>query len=265
MPLTVFRNSGKNLKEATGNLNLSGTGGWWNTVSAVDFDSDGDMDLVAGNLGANSVFHASPDAPLELYVHDFDDNNRSDPIIAEHREGGLYTWARRDELLNQLPGLFNKIPSYSAYAEMTLQELVDAEKLENARHKQVHSFNSAYFENRGSEGFERLDLPVEAQFAPVRRILPIDYNEDGNPDLLLGGNFFGSDTKQGRYDASYGTLLAGDGRGNFEPVGIGKSGIFIRGEVRDIETLNDPQGPPLILIARNDNTLLFYRETTATD
>lgn len=259
MPITVFQNSEGKLANITGELGLSETGGWWNSLAAEDIDGDGDVDLTAGNLGSNNIFKVSDEAPLELFVNDFDENSLSEPILAEHREGGLYTWARRDELLEQIPGLQSRIPSYSSYADLTVQELFDREKLEEAERKRVYSFKSSYFENRGSEGFERHDLPVEAQFSPIQSILPLDYNGDGNSDLLTAGNFFGSDTKQGRYDADFGTLLAGDGNGNFKTIPVEKSGLFIRGEVRAIETLKTRQENTLILVARNDNTLLIYR------
>jgi len=259
MPVTVLRNSEGTLSDVTAELGLSDTGGWWNEITASDIDGDGDSDLVVGNLGANHPFHLSPGAPLELYVNDFDGNTRPEPIIAEHREGELYTWARRDELLRQMPGLFDRMRSYSDYAGMTLYDIFDREKLENSLHKQVHSFKSAFFENRGAEGFIRHDLPVEAQFAPIQSILPGDFNGDGNGDLLLGGNFFDADTKQGRYDASFGTLLAGDGAGNFEAVPHGRSGLILRGEVRNMVQVATGGNRTLILFARNNNTLSIYR------
>ncbi|MDX1617716.1 MAG: FG-GAP-like repeat-containing protein, partial [Balneolaceae bacterium] len=255
MPITVFQNEGGRLVEATGSLGLSDTGGWWNTITAGDFDGDGDPDLVAGNLGANSVFRT----PLELFVGDFDGNGTTDPILAEHREGALYTWARRDELLEQMPELRSKIPSYTAYSELTLQDLFGRSQLENATRKQAPILKSSFFENRGANGFDRRPLPDAVQFSPVQSILAGDYTGDGHTDLLSAGNFLDTDTKQGRYDADFGTLLAGDGRGNFETVSVQKSGFIVKGVIRSLKAIDTPQGTPLILVGRNDNTLLIYR------
>jgi len=60
--------------------------------------------------------------------------------------------------------------------------------------------------------FELHALPVEAQFAPIYASLAGDFDGDGKIDLVTAGNFSGVTPLEGRYDASYGLLLHGDGR-----------------------------------------------------
>jgi len=258
MPITIFQQSEGQLNNVTESLGLGASNGWWNSLMADDFDGDGDVDLVAGNLGANSVLQASEEAPLVLFVADFDGNTTPDPILAEYRDERLLTWARREELLQQLPHLHEKMPSYASYATMTVQDLFEEEQLEHAERKRVYTFESSYFENQ-RDGFVRRKLPSQVQFAPVQAMVSGDFDGDRQKDILTAGNSFGADTKQGRYDASYGTLLIGDGKGKFEALSIKDSGFVIKGEARAVERIGTRGANSLMLIARNDDTLQIYR------
>lgn len=259
MPITVLINSEGILADSTHSLGLGKTNGWWNTLLADDFNEDGYIDLVAGNLGTNSIFQASETSPLELFVNDFDNNGTSDPLLVEYHDNKRYSVARRDELLKQVPGFRKRLPTYGSYAELTLEELIDKNKWEGSARKRAYTFRSAYIKNRGKEGFVKHDLPDEVQFSPVQAFLSDDFNNDGNLDILTGGNFFGGDTKQGRYDASYGNLLLGDGQGNFKVTPPAESGFVIRGEVRSIKTVDISGDSSLIMVARNNNTLQLFR------
>ena len=64
---------------------------------------------------------------------------------------------------------------------------------------------------------------------------------------------------QGRYDASYGLLLHGDGRGNFSPVDMERSGLAIEGQVRHMAFLKGARGERLIVVARNNDKLQLIR------
>ena len=59
---------------------------------------------------------------------------------------------------------------------------------------------------------------MEAQLSPMYGIAAEDFDKDGNIDILMGGNFYQSKPEVGIYDASYGILLKGDGKGNFTAV-----------------------------------------------
>jgi hypothetical protein len=262
MPLTVLQNDAQEtgdavLRDATEAYGLAASSGWWNAVEAHDLDGDGDLDLVAGNLGANSVFRTQE--PLELTLHDFDGNGSVDPVLVEVLGGRRYTWARRQELLQQMPALGDRIPTYASYAPRVIEDLFEEGQLQAAERKRAHTLHSAYFENRGAEGFRMHALPAEAQFAPVMDVLIEDLDGDDNADLVAAGNFFGADTKQGRYDASFGSVLIGDGRGQFEVQPAGRSRFVVRGEVRGVRLLRLRGGERAVLVARNDNTPQVFR------
>lgn len=55
--------------------------GWWNCIQAADLDSDGDLDLVLGNEGLNTIYKATPKQPVTLLAKDFNQDGRIDPIL----------------------------------------------------------------------------------------------------------------------------------------------------------------------------------------
>jgi hypothetical protein len=264
LPVTLMKNTGGQLVEATEAMGMDALSGWWNTVATDDVDRDGDTDIVAGNLGANSMFDASTAAPLTLFVDDFDGNGATDPIITERRDGRYYTWARSDELIAQLPGLRDALPNHASYATATAEDLFGAARLRGATMKTATMLESVYIENRGPEGFRAHRLPREVQFAPAHSVLVRDVDGDGHKDLLVAGNFLGVDTKQGRYDAGYGSLLRGDGQGNWEPAAPAASGFLVRGEARAMEALRAADGRLLVIVARTDRPPQLFRRRAGT-
>jgi hypothetical protein len=75
--------------------------------------------------------------------------------------------------------------------------------------------------------------------------------------LVIGGNFYGTDAQFGRYDASIGTVLMGDGQGQFRVVGPTESGLSIPGNVRSILPLKSASGTSIFVARNNDKSSLF--------
>jgi hypothetical protein len=258
MPVRVFRQEDGRLVERTGAAGLSGTEGWWNSVSAIDLNGDGRADLVLGNLGLNSYIRASREEPARLYVHDFFDNGTVEQILTVSRHGVSYPLAGRDELVRAMPQLRSRYPTYAAFGASRIEDIVPAAELRKATVLEARLFASSVALNTGGT-FDLRPLPVEAQLAPVYASLADDFDGDGRTDLLLGGNFHGVAPVRGRYDASYGLLLRGTGDGRFTAVDLEESGVTIAGEVRDLEPLRHAGGDRLVAVARNDDRVLVLR------
>jgi hypothetical protein len=259
MPVRVFRQEHGRFVDRTAEAGLSGTNGWWNHVSAVDLNGDGRQDLVLGNLGLNSYVRASPGEPARLYVHDFFGNGTLEQILTFYKRGVSYPLAGRDELVRMMPQLSSRYPSYASFGASRIEDILPASELRQASVLEAREFASAVALNRGDGRFDLRPLPMEAQLAPVYASLAEDFDGDGHTDLLVAGNFYGVTPVQGRYDASYGLLLRGDGTGRFETVDLESSHLLIEGQVRHMALLRQADGGRVIVVARNDDRLQILR------
>ncbi len=239
MPIKVFINKNGVLQDESASYIHFESSGWWNTIFAADMDGDGDLDLVIGNMGLNTQFHASPQEPVSLYYKDFDGNGSVDPIFCYYINGKSYPAISRDDLTDQLPGLKKKFLEYKDYSDATINDLFTPEQLKDAGVLKAGEMRTVYLENKGDKGFEMHELPVEAQFSPVYAITAMDINKDGKKDLVLAGNNSWTRIRYGRYAANHGTILLGDGKGNFTFLPPAQSGLTVRGDVRSIEYINN--------------------------
>jgi hypothetical protein len=259
MPVRVFHQETGRLVDRTAEAGLAGTNGWWNSVQAVDLNGDGKLDLVLGNLGLNAYIRASPKEPARLYLGDFFQDGTLDQILTVYRHGISYPLAGRDELIRAMPALRRRYPTYASLGASRIEDILPKKALRRARVLEADTFANAIALNRGDGKFELRPLPVEAQFAPVYASLAGDFDGDGQTDLIIAGNFYGVTPVQGRYDASYGLLLHGEGRGNFSAVDMERGGLAIEGQVRRMTVLTRANGERLILVARNNDQLQVIR------
>ncbi len=257
MPIKIFLNQKGSFVEDTLAMGEENTSGWWNCISTADFDGDGDMDFVAGNHGTNSRFRATADRPVTMYVNDFDLNGSVEQIICMYEGDRSYPLALKHNLVEQLPRLQAKYPTYEMYIEQEITDIFEPVQLENALELEVNVLETSLFINDGSGHFSRTSLPVEVQFSPVMAIESGDYNGDGFTDLVLGGNLYRSKPEVGRYDASYGNLLLGNGKNGFRVVTPLQSGFRLNGEIRDLMTIS-ASGVELMLAARSNDSLQVF-------
>lgn len=253
--VSIFVNEGGKLSLMDEKTNgLAETNGWWNVLHAVDFDKDGDVDFVAGNLGENSKFKATVEQPVKMYVADFDKNDSIDQVVSYIVDGKEYPFHTRDELTKQMPFLKKRYLSYHKFANATVQEMFGEEVLEKTTQYVAHTFSSALIENLGNNKFQFRSLPSAAQLSQVNAILSDDFDKDGNVDVVLGGNFYPVNIQRGRYDAMYCLMLKGNGKNGFRAVPSVESGLMIPGETRSLRKIV-VNGQVHYVAFRNDQTI----------
>jgi hypothetical protein len=253
-PLTIFLNDAGNLKP----LDIDGSGleysnGWWNFIDAFDVDADGDLDIIAGNLGLNSKLKASREYPVKMFVGDFDHNDSTDQVISHYVDGVEYPFNTRDELTKQMPFLKKRFLSYHKFAESTLREVFSTSQLNDAHKFTAYTFESSYIENLGGHKFKIMPLPRAVQFSTVESMAVTDFNHDNKADILFAGNYFPVNIQRGRYDANYGGLLAGNGKGQFLAMCPVNSGISVSGEIRKIQRIIIGRKECFLMIRNNDS------------
>ncbi|HKR08010.1 MAG TPA: VCBS repeat-containing protein, partial [Gemmatimonadaceae bacterium] len=261
MPVRVFHQENGKLVDRTREAGFSNTNGWWNSVEAVDLRGNGRQDLVLGNLGTNSYMQASAKEPARLYVGDFSHTGGGnlEQILTFYHDGVSYPLLGRDELVKKIPALRGKFPTYKAFGASTIEDILPASDLRQAQVREADMFESVVALNNGNGTFTLQALPSEAQFAPIYASVAGDFDGDGKTDLVVAGNLYDVSPMLGRYDASYGLLLRGDGQGHFTAVDAQQSGLAINGQVRDMKLLHDASGRELIAVARNDDLLRIMR------
>jgi hypothetical protein len=239
---------------------LTNSEGWWNTITPIDVDNDGDMDYALGNFGQNSQLKASAEEPVTLYADDFDDNGSIDPILCCYLGGKNHPVFSKDDIGSQLAYLKSKYTNFSDYASHTVSEILGEESLARAQKFEAHTFKTSILRNNGN-GFTLEALPVEAQFAPIYAMVPFDIEGDGDMDLMLFGNFFDTRVKFGRYDANHGLVLINDGTGRFTTLEQARTGMNITGQVRDAKFIDDST----FLVAQNNGPLLVFKTNSTNE
>ena len=253
MPITFIKNEkGKGFSLP---FIIEHSQGWWNSIIGGDFDNDGDIDYVAGNLGFNSRHKASAKEPLCIYAKDYDKNGLIDPVMCYYVNGVNYIYPTRDEMIKQISSMRVRFTSYENFAKVNFKESFTAEELADAYVVKSECFASSYIENKGNGKFIRTNLPAEAQFAPVYGMITGDYTGDGNLDILMAGNSYATEASTGRYDAMSGLLLTGDGKGNFIAVKSAVTGFKADTDVKSLVQLFSPQGEATVLAGNNSGPM----------
>jgi hypothetical protein len=229
--------------------------GWWNFIMPYDIDQDGDLDLIAGNLGLNSRLKASDQEPVKMYYTDFDDNGRKDQVVTYFLQGREIPFANKDELQRQIPVLKKRFLYAGDFAKASLEDIFTAEKLRKADTLTANYFPNAILINQGNINFTLQAMPWQAQLTQYRDAAIINANNDSLPDILLGGNYYDNNIQMGRYDADLGTILVNKGKGTFTAESI--NGSPVKGQVRHIQKISIAGKPALVLAKNNDSTLVL--------
>ncbi|MCH7573805.1 MAG: VCBS repeat-containing protein [Candidatus Marinimicrobia bacterium] len=260
MPVTVFHNLNGILVDVTEKYELQDSRGWWNSVTAADINGDGLADLLVGNLGLNAYLKPAQRKPLQMHIYDFFGDGKLKQIFSMDEGQRSLPLASLEKMTAGIPSLGARYTSAADYATESIWDIFPHDQLQAATVRTVTEFATTLFINGGDGTFQRRKLPAETQFSPVYAIVVDDFNGDGHQDILLGGNFFGTEPEQGRYTASYGSLLLGDGSGAFAPVSLQRSGFAVTGEIRHIRKVRAASGGTLVIVARNNDRAVIFRK-----
>ncbi|WP_439557360.1 VCBS repeat-containing protein, partial [Dyadobacter sp.] len=264
MPITFLKNAkGKLSKIESGIENKKG---WWGSLVAGDFDNDGDIDYIGGNLGANTLSRASDERPVHVYAKDFNNDGYFDAIPtifykAEDQSYKEFPYNTRDDLGKQIIQVRQRFQEYSKFAQASLKDILKPEEMKDALHLTANWMKSSYIENLGNGRFSIRELPLQAQFAPLFGMIADDFDQDGNLDLLVSGNDYGSEVSVGRYDAFYGLVLKGNGNGTFQPLSHTASGYFTKGNAKATVRVPTQEGNWLTATSQNRDSIRFHKSS----
>jgi len=229
--------------------------GWWNFVLPVDLNHDGNIDLVAGNLGCNSRLKASEKEPVRMYYNDFDGNGRKEQIVTYYLDGKEIEFANMAELEKQIPVIKKRFLHAQDFAKASLDEIFTRDKLKESDTLTANYFSNAILMNDGKLNFSVHAMPWLAQLSPFKTAVVVDANGDNLPDILLAGNYYENNVQIGRNDADFGTVLVNKGNGKFEANSV--NGLQIKGQVRHIQRITIGKKEAFILARNNDSTMVI--------
>jgi enediyne biosynthesis protein E4 len=266
MPVMFFKNVNGKFQDVSATSGVNDQTGFWTSIVGGDFDNDGDMDYLAGNLGGNSFYRASIKYPVTVYGKDFDGNGSYDAIPSlflrssfENDDIDEYPAQTRDDMIKQIISMRAKFPDYKSYASANMEKILSDEERKDALIKKAVNFNSSVFINNGKGHFTITALPVQAQFSTIDGMVSEDFDGDGNLDVLLAGNDYGTEVSVGRYDAFNGLLLKGNGKGGFSPLSISESGVFLPGNAKALVKLLGGKETYQVLGSQNRGKLKMFR------
>ncbi|HEV2482617.1 MAG TPA: VCBS repeat-containing protein, partial [Puia sp.] len=263
-PITFLKNEHGKFVNVTAATGLAGQTGWWSSIVGGDFRHTGRMDYIVGNTGRNTLFQPTNQYPIYITAGDFDGSGHYTGILSlflPDRKGikREFPLPSRDDLVSQMPDLKTKFLDYKSYAVATLDDVLSPKQRKGALRLNATTLRSIYLRNDGGGRFTMIPLPNLAQISPIYGMVVDDFDGDGNLDVLINGNDLGTSIGIGRYDASYGLLLKGDGAGGFTPLSLSESGICIPGNGRALVKLRDAAGHYLIAASQNKDVLKLYQ------
>jgi hypothetical protein len=265
MPLTFLENEHGIFKNITDRSGVGNQVGWWNSIVAGDFDKDGDMDYIAGNLGENSYYRATDQHPVSIYGGDFSNSGRYGAFLSIYLPASQldttqreYPAQGRDDVIWQMGSLARKFPDYKSFALARMNELFTPDQLNRALIYRANNLKSCYCRNDGHGRFTLFPLPREAQFSVLNGMIVDDFDGDSNPDVLMVGNDYSTEVSVGRNDALNGLLLKGDGHGGFKAASILESGFYVPGNAKALVKLRGKKEGYLVAASQNKGPVKVF-------
>lgn len=256
MPIKIFKFIEGQYREISTQSGLQNTGGLWNTIHALDINGDGHMDFIAGNIGLNTRLKAEKNRPLSLHVNDFDQNGSIEHLLTQYEGDKQFPIVLKSTLIKQIPSLRKKLLSYDSYKDKTLSDLFAQEILDNNVVLNAEILRHVLFINQGDGTFVEEPLPKLLQSSPIYAIHS-HLNHHGGLDIILGGNQSRIKPEIGINMGSYGWLMKSNPSTGLEIIPASQSGIFVKGEVRDIKPIKTQSGIKLAIIRNNESIIVL--------
>ncbi len=257
----IFRFIDGKLEQLTSNL--SDYSGWWYEANTGDFDGDGDMDLFLGNVGENFYLKTAKTHPLKLWMYDFDKNGSPEKIISKTLNNKDVPVVMKKDLAEQLPSMKKKNVLHEVYASRGMKTLFAAKNLENATIKEANYFQSVIAINKGNGEFSMQPMTASAQLSCISASTILDIDQDGDLDLITGGNRFEFLPQYSRLDASVATLWENQGKGVFTEIPDKNSGLEADKEVKSINWFQQNENWNLLIIQNNERPQLYIKKTNS--
>ena len=257
LPLMIYKNDNGKLVNISANHITTPNTGWWNTIVAYDLDKDGDTDYLGGNVGLNYKFSASAEKPFQVYCDDMDKNGSYDVVLAKYLGKEQVPIRGRECMSQQMPYVAEKFKTYHDFAEAKLPDIVGDNIKTSLTYKSDWFASSFIINDNGN--FKISKMPYEAQFSSVNGILMEDFDGDGDNDILLAGNMFGSEVETTRGDGSFGLLLTQEGNNTYAQKGYIETGFFVPYDVKDLKIIRlGTENKIGVLVGSNNSPLRLF-------
>lgn len=267
MPISLIKNNQGKFQNITANTGIEKQIGWWTSIVSGDFDNDGDLDYIVGNMGDNTYYRASDKYPVGILAKDFDNNGSYDavptlylPASQEDTNKYNFTAHNRDDLIKQMLPFRSKYLDYKGFANATIDKMFNKDEMKGALVYHANNLHNCYLKNNGKGKFEIAVLPTEAQFSAINGMIAEDFDQDGNVDLLSIGNTYGIDVSIGRNDASNGNFMRGLGNGKFEVMSIAQSGWFVDEDAKALVKIQLANGKCGYIASQNKGKLKVFTQ-----
>jgi hypothetical protein len=217
------------------------------------------QDVLLGNWGENSKLTASRQFPLKLWWGDFDNNGMVDQLLAVQKQSKYFSFLGKEDLEKQLPSVIRKkFADYASFAGKNIYDVFGS-LLPKATLLSAEGLSSMVLIQNAGHSFNMVKLPPSLQWSPLFSFCINDFNGDGKADIISGGNFYGVSPFEGRYDASYVDVLVSNKTNDvLQPLPAYQSGLWVKGEVRDIKVIKGTGSKRILAVAVNNNIIKFY-------
>lgn len=259
MPVTILKNNKGKFTNGTEAAGLAKSTGWWNSLTAGDFDNDGDIDYIAGNFGLNCRYKPK-EKPIELFYDDYDNDGRHDIIMGYYQRDKLYPIKTRERMMEQMPVIGETFPNWDAYGRAEIWDFFGKERLKKSKyHFSAYTFKTSYIENLGNGKFEVRGLNSELQISSVFGMETADVNGDGYLDLITHGNWHEMEIETNIQDASVGYVMLGNGDGTFTPLHARNSGFYSPGNAKGLAKITVGKNKqPVYLVSNSNDKMTAY-------